>query len=65
MPQRYAADRNFKVPGAGVEPARLSAAPFKGAVSAIPPPGRGPRIRGNSPGAVDHQLLFPEPSPPS
>ena len=28
------------VPGAGVEPARLSAAAFKAAVSAVPPPGR-------------------------
>lgn len=29
-----------EVPGAGVEPARLSAAAFKAAVSAVPPPGR-------------------------
>ena len=28
------------VPGAGVEPARLPAAAFKAAVSAVPPPGR-------------------------
>src|SRR5918911_4807360 len=29
-----------RVPGAGLEPARLAAAAFKAAVSAVPPPGR-------------------------
>ena len=37
---------NGAVPGAGVEPARLAAADFKSAASAVPPPGHNNRERG-------------------